>query len=806
MFNDLRQAFRSLLKSPGYTIVALVTLALGIGVNTSMFSLVDALLFQPAPFPNAHEIYSIVSETKHGEHQRYSQIEEQEIREKTTAFTALMAMAYDYSALALTGRPAEQVHGILATAELFDVVGIQPMLGRAFTVEETMPGKNQVIILSKRFWMQYYGGDRNVLGKVMRLEGENLTIIGVMPEVVDYPMLWETSTYWRPLNYTPDQLSSRTHRPFKLIGRLKPGATPEQASAELASLAISQQTDFPKDYSGLTYRVIPVHEATMDDEGRSLIWMLLSLSGFVLLIACANLANLQLARATSSIRDFAIRAALGASRYRLIMHQLTESIMLSLIGGGLGILIAMWINSALSASILINNQSGALNMPINGTVLLMTMTAALLAGLIFGIVPAVLASRTDVVTALKSSSRGSTSSRSHHRLRQILIVAEVALALVLLGGAGVMQRGFDKFIHRNSGWDTSKVLTGTFPMPAKSYPNPEARIAFYRKIEARISALPGVESVSLSSALPLHNFGNERRILTEKQTSADRSNLPFASQVVITADFFKTLGIKILEGQTFSLDIKPDGPTIMIVNDALARQYWPNQSAVGQRLAMIVDDELVWGEVIGVVSTAESVASFGEPRTPYQIFRPLVHDPRSWVSVAVRSQSPAALIESVRRAVTEVDPDLPADDLLTVSQYVDRSQHNLVVVANLLTGFALLGLVLASVGIYGVISNLVAQRTGEFGIRQALGAKPSEILSLVLYHGITLCVLGVVLGLGGAYGLSRVLNSIMPRMVSPDAIALGSMAIVLFVVAFLACYIPARRATKVNPIEALRVE
>jgi predicted permease len=369
-----------------------------------------------------------------------------------------------------------------------------------------------------------------------------------------------------------------------------------------------------------------------------------------------------------------------------------------------------------------------------------------------------------------------------------------------------MQRGFAKFLQKSTGWDTSKVLTAILPMPEKRFPTPQSRIEFFRKVEARLAALPGVESATLATSLPLWDYGSARQIMTDKQSSGDKTNLPRANCVMVTADFFKTLGIQVLEGHTFAPDIKPDDPKIIVINDALARQLWPGQSAVGQRLAFINGTETVWSEIIGVVRSTESAAAMSKPETPYQIFRPIVHEPWSWVRVALRSENPAALTDSVRRAVAEIDPDLPADALQTVSQFVDRAQHNLVVVANLLIGFAGVGLVLAAVGLYGVISNLVAQRTSEFGIRLALGAKSSDVLSLVLNHGLRLSAIGLVLGLGGAYGLSLVLNSVMPRIVAPDPIALGGTALILFFVAALACWIPARRATKVDPMIALRAE
>ena len=801
----MKFALRSLLKSPGYTVVALLTLALGIGVNTSMFTLMDALLFRAPPFPYPTEIHQILGHTRQGPLREYSETEVREIREKATSYSSLTTTGGIQAAMAEPGRTAERVTGAYASADFFTTFGVQPMLGRAFTAEETQPGKNQVILLSWTFWQNRFGADRNIIGRVLRLDGESVTVIGVMPQSFDYRLMWGPTGFWRPLNFTADQLKSRTYRIFNLYGRLKPGLTAGQAAAELSAVAAAQQKDFPQDYAGLRYQVVVLHEALMDDESRKIIWMLLGLSGFVLLIACANLANLQLARATTSVREFAIRAALGASRGRLILQQLTECIVLSLAGSGLGVLLALWINQALSSRIIISGEPGGLPLSLNPSILLFTLAAAVLTGVLFGIVPAWFASRTDVVGSLKSQSRGSTSGRGQHRMRQALIVAEVTLALVLLGGAAVMQRGFERFLHRNPGWDTDKVLTAVLPMHESSF-NDAQRLEFFRKVETRLKGLPGVENAAISTSLPLWNYGNTRQILTEQQGSVDKAGLPLANHVMVTSGYFATLGIPLLEGRVFASSDDPHDPKQVVINDTLARQLWPGKSAVGQRLGSLRETGVDWEEVIGVVRTVDSAAAFGLPDSLYQVYHPMVHEPWSWVRVSVRSANPAALVASVARAVADVDPDLPADDLLTVAAFVDRAQHNILVVGDLLSGFAFLGLVLAAVGLYGVISNLVAQRTGEFGIRLALGAKPGDVLALVLKHGLLLTVVGLFLGLAGAYGLNRFLGSIFPRMVEGDPLALGGMALTLLFVAFLACWIPARRATRVDPLVALRSE
>jgi len=804
--NPIRFALRSLRKSPGYTLVAIITLALGIGVNTSMFSLVNELLFRAGPFPHAKDIHQLLVDTRQGKRYSYSEMEIREIREKADSFQSLAVIRYLNSALAEPGRPAEQVDAVMASAEFFDVFGMQPFLGRAFTPEETRQGNNQVIILSHAFWQKRFAGDRDVVGRTLRVDGETVTVIGVMPPEFSWRMLWGGTVFWRPLNYSEDQLKRRNYRAFQLIGRMKPGATDAQLASSLAPLAAAQLKDFPQEYNGLIYHPVPLHEAQMDDEGRSIVYMLLGLSGFVLLLACANLANLQLARATAAMRDFAIRAALGASRARLIAQQLTECVLLSLAGGGVGLFIGWSINRMLSAMISIGQEPGGLDLPIDTNILLIAFAVAAATGVIFGIVPAWLSSRTDVVTALKSQSRGSTTGRSHHRMRQALIIGEVFLALVLLGGAAVMQRGFTKFVKKDVGWDTARLLTGSLPMPEKRFPTPESRLEFFRKVETRLAALPGVEKAALTTGVPIWGYGSQRKIFTEKLAAADQANLPLACHTMITSDYFQVIGVPLVAGRGFAPDIKRDDPKVIIINEALARQLWPGESPIGKRLSSINGSDTTTAEIIGVVRDVESAADIGNEKVTGQVFLPVAHETWSWIRFAIRTPAPETLVDSVRRAIAEIDPDLPADGVTTVAQAVNQSNRNLIVVAQILGGFAALGLVLAAIGLYGVISNLVAQRTSEFGIRLALGASPADVLNLVLRHGLTLTLVGIVFGLGGAYGISRLLGSIMPRLVSPDPLAIGSMAVLLLGVAAFACWVPARRATEVDPLTALRAE
>ncbi len=802
---SLNISLRALARSPGYTVVALATLALGIGVNTSMFSVVETLLFRDGPFPHAEEIAQLVAATPHGQSRTFSVVEMREIRARVTSFTSLTTVHFTNFALTEPGQPAERMRAIQASADFFATFGVQPMLGRAFTEEETLPGRNNVIVLSHGLWQQRFGGDPNILGRTLRLDGQTVTVIGVMPESFDYRMLWGDAQFWRPINFTKDQIEWRDYRTFSLIGRLKPGVAVTQAASELAPVAATQEKEYPESYAGLRYRVLALHDALIDTLGRNISWMLLGLSAFVLLIACANLANLQLARATAGVRDLAIRSALGASRWRLIRLQLGESLLLALGGGAIGLGFAWALNQILGRNALVGGAAG-LDIRIDAPILLITVGVALLTGVVFGIVPAWLASRTDMNAALKAQSRGSTAGRGSHLLRQALIVFEVMLALVLLGGAATMQQGFAHLLDRETGWDTTRLLTAGLPVPETRFVNDAQRNELYRKLEARLKQLPGVEHAALATSLPIFNYTGERQILTEGQSPGAPGQLPNAYHVMVTPDYFATLGIPLVAGRLFDADISVKSPRVIVVNEALAQQVWPGESALGKRLGSMDSGKAYWAEVIGVVRDVESAASLAPPSTRYTVYKPLVHEPWSWVALVVRSPAPETLIDAVRKAVAEVDPDLPADGIGTVRQTVDRNQHNLRLAGKILVGFAALGLLLAAVGIYGVISNVVAQRTTEFGIRLALGARPRDVLTLVLRHGMALSLIGLGIGTGGAYLLARYLGAIMPRLAQPDPFVLFGVATLLLFVALFACYMPARRATKVDPLDALRAE
>jgi predicted permease len=819
MFSSIRFAIRQLAKSPGFTIIAVVTLALGIGVNTSMYTLVDVLLFRSAPFPEPDQLLLIQGTTAQAQPDGFAFAEIEEMRAQAAAsavgaaagdqprpFASITAFSGWNDALAEPGQPAERLASIDASADFFATFRVQPMLGRAYTADEEVPGRNQVAILSHALWQTRFGGDPNIIGRSIRLNAEQVTVIGVMPASFTYPLFWGKVDLWRPITIPRHIVEDRNNHFFGAVGRLNQGVTSAQATAQLKPLLARWAHDYPQHSTGRGVNLKLLHEVVMDSTGRFMIWLLFGVGGVVLLIACFNIANLQLARAAANTRDLAIRSALGASRTGLILHQLTESMVLALGGGVLGVLVGAWANELIGRAVRLGDGVN-LALPMNGPILGATFLVSLLSGLLVGLVPAWLASRGDLVTALKQQTRGATSGRATHRLRHSLIVAEVALALALLATAGVMIRGFGALLRRDQGWDTNRVLAANIHLPEQStYNTEDKRRIMIDKLARRLAQIPHVEHTGICSTAPLFGYSKTLPIEVQGQTSDDPAKQPTAGYTMVASDYFATLGIPLREGRLFSPELKADSPPVVIINETMARHFWPNESALGKRIGDRQGDEVVWREVIGVVRDIQFALNIANPSTMFQVYKPMVHEPWGYMFLVVRGPTPAAFKNDVRRAVADIDPDVAVQEMYTIPEAADRFGHNIVVINNTLGGFALLGLLLAAIGLYGVISNLVAQRTGEFGIRLALGAKPRDVLGLVLRKGMLLTLIGLAIGGAIGVGLNFALQAAVPRMGGLDPATIGLVSVVLLAVALLACWVPARRATRIDPVEALRAE
>jgi len=811
MISDFKIALRQLAKSPGYTAIALVTLALGIGVNTAMFSVVRAYLLQPAPYPNADRLVRVYRTSPQSQTWPHSAPDLDDVRAQNHVFASLANFQWWTFSLSQPGQPAERLHGLVASAEIFATLGVQPALGRAFTVAEQQPGRDQVVILTDALWRGRFAADPNIIGRTIRVDGANQTVIGVMPASFAYPLFWGRLDAIRPLVYSAEWQHLRENHWLGAIARLEAGVSREQAQAEMDAIAARLVQQYPDTNASTGLRLVPLHETAMDDTGRNVTWLTLGLSGFVLLIACVNLANLQLARSAGRAREVAVRAALGASRPRLVRQHLVESVVLALAGGALGVLFALWLDVLLSRQLDLGGGGGAgVAIPLAWSVLAFALASAFFAGLLSGAVPAWLAARADVITGLKAQARGSTGDRSRHRIRHALIVAEFAFALVLLAGAGFFLRGLQRLAARDPGWRTAGLITGTITLPdtlpTDRYVNEDVRRTFYDRLVQHLATLPGVEHASLSSSLPIYAYNSSRNFAIEGRADPPAGLEPLADHVFVTADFFNTIGLQLVAGRMFPDNVRANSPRVAIVNETMARQFWPHEDPVGKRFGSPDVKQRDWVEIIGVVRDVGFVANLGIPDTRLQVYRPLVQEPWGYLSIALRSRHPEALGEPLRRAVAELDSDLPVADVRTIGQAVDAAQHNFHVANQLLAGFALLGLVLAAIGLYGVISTLVVQRTPEFGIRMALGAQTRDVLWLVLGKSLALVAVGSVLGCGGAVALAQVLGRLMPGLPGGDPWVLAALVVLLLAVALGACFLPARRAAQVDPLVALRAE
>jgi putative ABC transport system permease protein len=803
MFQDLRFGLRMLLKDKGFTSVAVLTLALGIGANTAIFSVLNTYLFQSLPYPQPERLVRMYRTSPHSQSWAHSAANFFDYRDQNGVFEYLSAFMQQSINLGEPGEPAERVQCITATADFFAALGVQPALGRVFTEEEELIPNNGVVVLSHPYWMRRFGGNPEIVGRTLQLNGWDAKVIGVMPPGVEHPMLWGTVDLWGPQAFTPEWRRDRDNSFLQAFGRLKAGVSQEQAAQAMKTLAADLAKDSPNN-SEDSLRLEPLQRSMSDDIGRTVMWFTFGLAGFVLLIACANLANLQLARTAGRAREYAVRAALGAGRGRLLRQSLTESVAIALIGGALSLILAHWSVAFISRG-LFAELPGA-EVTVDFKVFGFALICSVLTGIIFGTAPAWLASRTDVNQGLRQNARASTASRSHHRLRHALIVGEVAFALVLLTGAGLFLRGLQRFAGMDAGWKVDGLVTAQVGVQGPKFVNATARADFLRQLEERLGALPGVEQVALSRSQPALGFGSSGGVVIEGEPEPPPGLWPEVSFESVSPQFFETLGVSLREGRAFTSDDRAGRP-IVIINETMAQRFWPNESAIGKRFGS-PGREREWLEVVGVVNDIRFPGTLREPYTRLQAFLPIaVSPPWGGVTVALRtSQRPEAIANSIRGAVAELDAIQSVFQVKTARSIVEQGLGSISLLGTLLGAFAALGLALAAIGIYGVTSYSVAQRTGEMGIRMALGARPIDVLWLVLRNGARISTLGALLGLLGGYALARLLESLIPTLPTRDPVTIVVLSICLVVVSLVACYLPARRATKVDPMIALRHE
>jgi len=797
-FQDLRYGLRSLRKKPGFTFTAVIALALGIGANSAIFSVINGVLLRSLAYRDANSIVMVWEKNfQRGRSQNsVSPANFLDWKKQSVSFEQFAA-SWDTRVNLTSGGEPEEIQVQRASADFFSVLGVPPRLGRSFVREEDVAGGNLVVVLSHELWQSRFGGNPTIVGQSITASGRTFTVVGVMPP--GFHFLNTQVKAWIPLALDPANDWRKQGRYLRSVARLKSGVIIQQAQAELDGIAKRLETDYPDYNKGWGANLVPMHEQIVGDI-RPVLLVLLAAVAFVLLIACANVANLLLSRAASRQKELALRAALGAGRTRLIRQMLTESVLLAVMGGALGVFLAYW-GIQLLLALAPDNIPRLNEITIDPRVLIFTLAISLLTGLIFGLVPALQSSRPDLSDALKEGARGSTG--GSRLFRNLFVVAEMALALVLLVGAGLMLRSFFQLHQVKTGFDTDHVLTMRVQLPTAKYQQPQQRAEFFKRAQERLAALPGVKSVGAISYLPLTGLASSTVFNLATQPDLPPSESPLTEVRAITPGYFAAMGIPLLKGRSFDGRDGADS-RVLVINETLARKYFPGENPIGQRL--IVDwDPKVADEIVGVAGDVKETA-LAEKANP-AIYWPHPREAYQFMNFVLRSAiDPATLSAAVTKEIHTLDPDQPVADIRTLDQVVAKSIARPRFNALLLAIFAGVALVLASVGIYGVMNYSATQRTQEIGIRMALGAKPGDILRLVVGHGMKLTLAGLVIGVIASLALTRVMANLLFGVTATDLPTFVTVSAVLTTVALVANYIPARRATRLNPVVALRYE
>jgi predicted permease len=813
LFQDLRYGARMLLKKPGFTLIAVITLALGIGANTAIFSVVNSLLLRPLPYQNAERLAIIWTHSPGANVAQDwpSPGQFSTIKSPDSVFEEL-ALAQGSNVI-LTGQGEPERLGVLRTSSaVFSLLGAQPALGRIFLPEEDAPGKPLAAILSHSYWQRRFGGDENVLGKALTLNGTSYTVVGVMP--ADFSLGYEVmptvgavaqAEMLLPLPLSPERMSNHGDENYNVLARLKPGATMAQAQTEL-NVAVSRlEQQFPDRYPQsrrFSFSVRPLHEQVVGDI-RLALYVLLGAVGCVLLIACANVANLLLARAAARENEMAIRTAIGASRARIVRQLLTESVLLATLGGALGLLLAVW-GLAMLRGLNPGNIPRLTAIAIDGRVLAFTSAAALLTGILFGLAPALRGSRVSLSETLKEGGRSLVG--GHHRLRNLLVITEIALSLVLLIGAGLLIRSFLRVQEVQPGFAPQNILSLRLGVSGPAYSEEIQRVNFYQRLWDRIRQLPGVEAAGGVSVLPLAGGIGWGGITIEGYDAASGQNMIQADQRVASVGYFEAMKIPLVRGRFFTEHDRKEAEQVVVIDENMARTYWPDADPIGKRLKRgAADSKAPWLTVVGVVGNVKQYALDSDSRVA--LYSPHLQIPANSMYVVVRTTNdPASMAAAVTSEVRALEPNAPVYDVKSMEQWLSESLARRRFSMLMLGLFAVVAMLLAAVGIYGVMSYTVEERTREIGIRVALGARTRDVLNLVVRRGIALAAIGVGIGLAGAVALTRLMASLLFGVGATDPLTFALIALLLMLVALLACYVPARRATKVDPMIALRYE
>ena len=807
LFKDIRFGIRSLLKRPAFTLIAIITLSLSIGANTTIFSIINALILSPPRIAEPERVVALWKSAKEKRTEGYlSYLDLQDWRARNQSFEDIAG--YKPTGLNLIQQgEAERIQGMRVTANFFPLLRVTPLRGRNFQVEEEKPGVQPVAIISYDFWQSRFASSENALNQQLSIDGKQHTIIGILPANYEFPLSKKDSQIWTTVAGEEGNLPQRGAHVLLSVGRLKPDVTVEQAQAEMTNVAAGLEQEYPADRNA-TVLLVSAEEQIVGKDVRRALWLLLGAVGFILLIACTNMANLLLVRASSRHKEIAIRAALGAGRWRIARQLVTESLLLSLLSGTVGLLISVWGLGAIK-------YYGAEQLPrleevhLNTRVLIFTLAISVFTGLLFSLLPTLKASRPDVNEALKSGSKGATSSRGLRLWRDSLVVSEVALSLMLLVGAGLMIRSFAQLVNVPPGFDPNNVLTGRISLNGDAYLKPAECVAYVNQTLEKLRALPGVESAAFVAPMPFSggNVGSDFRI--EGRPEPEAGSEPVANNRSVTPQYFEAMKIPLIKGRYFNSQDRRGGLGAAIINQALAKEYFPNEDPMGKRISHIganqnEGDPEQW-EIVGVVSNVHhsSLANAAGP----EIYLPYEQNSWDWGNFLVRtSVEPATLAPAFRQEIRAIDKTVTLTNVRALPEAISETVAQPRFYTFLFALFGVIGLVLTVTGVYGLISYTVSQRTQEIGIRMALGATRQNVVRLVLRQGVILALAGVVIGLVISFALARVIVSLLFDVKPTDWISFSVATLVLLGAAIFASYVPARRATKVDPLVALRYE
>jgi putative ABC transport system permease protein len=796
LWQDLVYGVRMLARNPAFAAIAVFTLGLGIGGNTAIFSVVNSVLLRPLPYPSADKLV-VINETRLPQFPQFSVSPGNFLdwRKQASEFENLAVVGSGPSILTGAGDP-EKVQGERATANLFETLGVKPALGRDFRPEEDQDGHDNVVVLSFGLWQRYFGGRPEALGQSITLDNRPYTIIGVMPAGFNFG---RDTDLWKPMGFTAEEMTIHGGHYLFSIGRVKDGESIDKARAELSTIAKRLEQQYPDSDAGWGVKVTPYLDYTVGSV-RPVLLVLLGAVGFVLLIACANVANLLLARASSREREFGVRAALGAGRMRLVRQMLTESAVLAVVGGALGLILA-YVGVRLLPSFAPTDLPRMKDISVDIRALGFTLLVTFLTGTIFALAPALQFSKPNLNESLKEGSRGSTSGGRRQLIRSALVVLEVAMALVLLVGAGLLIKSFDRLVAVNPGFQIDHALAVEVNIPRTKYPKDQQRSDFFSSLLEKARALPGVQSVGATNVMPLGGNDYILGFQIAGRPPAASDQRVSTNYYAVSPDYFKTMGIALVKGRFFTEHDNKDSARVAVINQEMARRFFPDEDPIGQRIN-VTNGPDVYREIVGVVADVKHYAL--DVPAPPQTYEPYLQKPDSSMTLVVRtSVDPASLTGSIRQAVLEIDKDQPISASKSLDQLFSESVSRQRFAMLLLAVFAGIAMVLAAVGIYGVLSYAVAQRTHEIGIRMALGARVTDVLRLVVGRAVALTLIGIALGLGGSLLITRVMSSLLFGVTATDPFTFIAIPILLTLVSLAASYLPSRRATKVDPTIAL---